>query len=208
MTIREEVKQNEDEEIVVEGERPFPDPFYCPLSKEVMKDPVVDPNGDSYEKSFITARDDSVTYYPNRALKSIIGHAVTRHAEEGSLRGALRRMDESVRSGWQQMLEKSVIPSAAYRPLPQSYYCSITCELIHEPVIDPEGNTFEKMAVENWIRVNGSSPLTRTSLTTEDLRPNNALHDLIDEERARSDESIHPSIRRWKEATVLAQPGE
>ena len=102
--------------------------------------------------------------------------------------------------GWKQLLEKSAFPSDPHRALPEAYYCPITCDLIHEPVIDPEGYTYEKAAAYNWIRTNRNSPLTRTKLAIKDLRANNALHDLIDEEKGRSEGSIHPSIRRWKES--------
>jgi hypothetical protein len=55
----------------------FPDAFYCPLTENIMVDPVVDTNGESFDRSAVTAKDkrDKVTgiiYYPNRALKTII----------------------------------------------------------------------------------------------------------------------------------------
>jgi hypothetical protein len=96
-------------------------------------------------------------------------------------------------------VEASAIPSAEYRPLPDSFYCPITFNLIQKPAIDPEGNTYERAAIEQWIRVNNNSPITRTAISVDQLYDNNAIADLMDEEKERSDESIHPSIRRWKE---------
>jgi hypothetical protein len=203
MTIKTEEKE---EEIVVvttpNNERKFPDVFYDPLTNEIMKDPVVDSDGDSHERSVITAQDDTATYYPNRALKAIMEREIERSQEEGSIRGSLRRWDESIRSKWGRLVERSALPIGVYRPLPEAFYCPITCELITTPVIDPDGNTYEKAAIINWIGANGKSPITRNDLSADQLYDNNALDALIDEEKERTDESIHPSIRRWK-ATAL-----
>jgi hypothetical protein len=69
----------------------FPDAFYCPLTEKIMVDPVVDTNGESFERSAVTARDkrDKVTgiiYYPNRALKTIIERELQRDENKGSLK--------------------------------------------------------------------------------------------------------------------------
>jgi hypothetical protein len=176
----------------------FPDAFYCPLTKKIMVDPVVDTSGESFERSAVEARDKreevtaGVTYYHNRALKTVIERELQRHEEKGSLRGRVRALDESLRSGFGRLVGKSVLP------LPDSFYCPITLELIRKPVIDPDGRTFEHDAICNWIRANGTSPVTRNALAVNQLRINEALYDLMEDEKERRDESIHPSIRRWK----------
>jgi hypothetical protein len=93
------------------------------------------------------------------------------------------------------------------RPLPDSFYCSITLELIRRPVIDPDGRTFERDAICNWIRVNGKSPVTRNALAVSQLRSNEALRDLIEDEKERTDESMHPDIRRWKMEDQTVETG-
>lgn len=45
--------------------------------------------------------------------------------------------------------------------------------------MDRDGNTYEKAAIEEWIRCNGTNPKTRAPMTLEDLTPNRALVDLI-----------------------------
>jgi hypothetical protein len=213
MTIKVEEKDEEVEVPVADGNSgdEFPDAFYCPLTKKIMVDPVVDTNGESFERSAVMARDKrekvtSVTYYPNRALKAIIERELERHEEKGSLRGRVRALEESLRSGFDTIVEKSVLPGE-YRPLPDSLYCPITLDLIRKPVIDPDGKTFERDAISNWIRANGTSPVTRNVLAVDQLRSNEALHDLIEEEKERTDESIHPSIRRWKLEDVTVGTG-
>lgn len=203
MTIKDE--ETPEEEVVVEpedSERLYPEQFYCPLTKQVLEDPVVDADGDSFERSAVLERDatdDASSYYPNRALKIIIAKEKQRTDEEGSMRGMLRKTQESMRAGFQQIVEKSAIPSRDYRPLPDAYYCSITLDLMFRPAIDPDGNSYERQAILGWIRANGTSPLTRKALSADQLRDNNALADLIDAEVNKTEGSIHPSIRRWKD---------
>jgi len=170
------------------GGKNFPDPFYCPITKKVMDDPVVLSDGVSYEKSAVTSREENM--YPNRALKAVIDDAVA--ASGTSVRAAVVRIQHSMRKVYNEVLEKK------YRPLSDVYYGPITFSLIHEPVIDPEGHTFEKVAIVTWIRENGSSPLTRTELSIGDLFPNHAITELLNIEKNRDESSIHPSIRKFK----------
>jgi len=200
MTIPVEIEEQKEEEIVVdssENERGFPDQFYDPTTGAVMTDPVVNPAGDSFDRSSIT--DNSVTYYPNRALKSIIQQEV--ELSSSSLIGSVRRFDNALRKGWGRLLEKSAF-GTEYRPLPDSFYCPITCDLITDPVISKDGNSYEREAIENWIQVNGTSPVTRNPMTVSELRENNALYELIQKEKGRSLATVHPSIRRWRESGV------
>jgi hypothetical protein len=218
MTIKTEEEEEEKEEEVkvaaaaANSKTEFSNAFYCPLTKKIMVDPVVDISGESFERSAVTARDQVanvtgvVTYYPNRALQAIIERELERHAEKGSMRGRVLALEESLRSGFGRLVEKSVLPGD-YRPLPDSFYCPITLELMRKPVIDPDGKTFERDAISNWIRVNGTSPVTRKVLAVHQLRSNEALHDLIDEEKERTDASIHPSIRRWKMEDPTVETG-
>ena len=176
----------------------FPLPFYCPITKKVMVEPVVLPDGISYERSALSnEQQEHLKFYPNRALEAVIKEGL--ELSGTSLRAGMKRMHKSMRDTFDQVLEKSAIPSPEFRPLPDAYYGPITFSLMHDPVLDPEGNTYERAAIENWIRANGSSPLTRTTLTVEELYPNRAIQDLLDLETQRNEGSIHPSIRRFKQ---------
>lgn len=74
----------------------------------------------------------------------------------------------------------------------ETFFCPITHELMADPVIDPDGNSYERRAIEGWLQQNGTSPITRSALSASDLRPNRALKVAIDEYR-RSIESQHQS---------------
>ena len=67
------------------------------------------------------------------------------------------------------------------KTVPITYLCSITHEIMKEPVMDPEGNTYERSAIEEWLRREQKSPITRSPLQISELRPNRALRDLIEE---------------------------
>jgi hypothetical protein len=66
--------------------------------------------------------------------------------------------------------------------------CAITQEHIRDAVIDPEGNTYEKSAILEWLSQHNVSPITRSELFASDLVPNRALMEIIEKggERASS----------------------
>ncbi|KAL7526248.1 hypothetical protein ACHAXR_001398 [Thalassiosira sp. AJA248-18] len=44
-----------------------------------------------------------------------------------------------------------------------------------DPVRDSEGNTYEREAIERWLRVQSSSPITNGYLSLDMLRPDREL---------------------------------
>jgi hypothetical protein len=61
-----------------------------------------------------------------------------------------------------------------------SFQCPITKEIMINPYIDKEGNSFEYSAILEWLKYNQKSPITRNSLNLSDLTPNRALKDIIE----------------------------
>jgi hypothetical protein len=53
--------------------------------------------------------------------------------------------------------------------------CPITQEVMREPVIDREGNTYEKSAILEWLKSTNTSPITRNVISALELVPNRAL---------------------------------
>jgi len=53
--------------------------------------------------------------------------------------------------------------------------CPITQEVMKEPVIDREGNTYEKSAILEWLKSTNTSPITRNIISAFELVPNRAL---------------------------------
>ena len=187
--------------------RDFPSAFYCPITGKIMANPVVlKSDGHSYERQAILNRVDppsSDDLYPNRALLSIIEE---RLAERRSL---LKRVQVSMRSTMSLLTETATnsvsssrrqsLATMLPRPLPEAYYCPITFGILHDPVITPDGITYERAAIVNWIRVKGTSPTTREAASVDSLVANHAIGELLEAEKSKSDDSIHPSIRKWKQ---------
>ena len=206
-------------------QRPFPPPFYCPITKEILLDPVVAPDGLSYERDIFleptpptissssssssssasaSASDATSQHssssrtigltedqlYPNRALQAIMADTLELTAD--TWEAGIRRLQRSVSAGIQQLLDHSLGPSTTgssssikdedenVPPLHDAYYCPITFDLMHAPMIDPEGNTYERAAIVSWIRANGTSPLSRAPLAVVDLYPNHAIRQLLE----------------------------
>ena len=179
---------------------PYPKTYYCPLSGSLLEDPVVSSDGISYNRTALEERgDDMSKVYENRSLKAIIDEAV-----EYQKSSTLKRLGLNVRQLSQQLL----VTPYSNRPLPEGFYCPITLSLIHFPVIDPEGYSYEKLAIENWIRCNGASPVTRRTMTMEELYPNKTLAALMVEEKGKSEDIMHPLFKQWKEEPLPTIPAD
>ena len=69
------------------------------------------------------------------------------------------------------------MPGATDTDIPE---CPITKQAMTDPVMDPDGNSYEKSAIMAWLTQHGTSPITRKPLTAAQLVPNRALRDLIE----------------------------
>lgn len=66
-------------------------------------------------------------------------------------------------------------------PPPLEFICPITQDIMKDPVIDNEGVSYERSAIEEWLnRGNSTSPATNRPLRKEDLRANLALRSQIE----------------------------
>ena len=63
--------------------------------------------------------------------------------------------------------------------IPQSFRCPLTFEVMTDPVLDSEGNTFERKALLKWLQKSSQSPVSRQNLNENVLVPNIALRDMI-----------------------------
>lgn len=60
-----------------------------------------------------------------------------------------------------------------------NFICSITHEIMTDPVITSDGHTYERSAIEKWLNYNIHSPMTREIITKDSIVPNIALRDII-----------------------------
>jgi len=85
-------------------------------------------------------------------------------------------------------------------------YCPITMEVMVEPVIDNQGVSYEKKAIEAWLLNNDTSPVTRQPLKLSDLKPNHALRDIIEEWRKSNQPGSQASIQSSQPISTAASP--
>lgn len=73
-----------------------------------------------------------------------------------------------------------IIPVVEIPDAPEPYTCPITFVEMKDPYITPRGHSYEKEALEKWIKEKGNSPQTRDPLTLKDIRPNRNLREAIE----------------------------
>ena len=71
----------------------------------------------------------------------------------------------------------------------ETFICPITGDIMKDPVIGSDGHTYERLAIEQWLRQEGTSPITRQTMNLTDLTTNIALRDTIE-----SIMRLHPEI--------------
>ncbi len=59
--------------------------------------------------------------------------------------------------------------------------CPITCERMCDPVVAADGYSYERSAIEAWLRVNATSPITRAPMASCALIPNRTLQTAIEQ---------------------------
>jgi U-box domain len=168
-----------------------------PLTNTRMVDPVVNPAGDSYERSSLLLTDERIEFYPNRALQAILKHQddyETQQATESANNSAVA----TCCCWWYHDVHTKGTQ------LPEAFYCPITCDIMVDPWIGPDGCTYEYDGIRAWLEqchTEPCSPVTRQPLCLGQFRPNNALYDLIQWETQLPLLQRHDSMQKWMNST-------
>ena len=72
------------------------------------------------------------------------------------------------------------------------FNCPITCDLMMDPVVCADGTSYERTAIEQWLSVHNTSPLTGAVLPHKNLVPNLSLRALVEDYRHRTSGTIAP----------------
>jgi len=100
-----------------------------------------------------------------------------------------------------------------------AHQCCITYQTMTDPVVDADGHTYEREAIVQWLRVHHTSPMTRRSMTIDELRPNRAVLDAISElredstvEETKKQDLVEASVNlktdsNWSQLTVNVPDG-
>ena len=63
---------------------------------------------------------------------------------------------------------------------PEAFMCPISLEVMEDPYIDMDGNSYEKKAIIAWLNLKHISPITRRQMALNDIVPNRSLKVLIE----------------------------
>ena len=76
--------------------------------------------------------------------------------------------------------KKAILDKKALLPkIPNQYLCPITKDIMQDPVVTSDGNTYEREYIESWLLFHDKSPMTNETLPHKNLTPNIALKTLI-----------------------------
>ena len=64
--------------------------------------------------------------------------------------------------------------------IPQEFLCPINLTIMKDPVIMPDGQTYERTAIEKALKISPLSPITKKPLDMKDAMPNHALKSMIE----------------------------
>ena len=65
------------------------------------------------------------------------------------------------------------------RDLPPELECSIMTELMVDPVVAADGQTYERHAIEAWFAKHNTSPVTGAELANKELYPSQTVRSLV-----------------------------
>jgi hypothetical protein len=64
---------------------------------------------------------------------------------------------------------------------PPSFYCPISQQCMHDPVVLSDGHSYERRHIQRWLENHNTSPVSGLQLQQKDFFPNHALRNAIDE---------------------------
>ncbi len=65
--------------------------------------------------------------------------------------------------------------------IPEAFICPITQDIMNDPVFASDGHTYERTAIELWLKNNNTSPMTGLQLSNKQLTPSHTLKSMIRE---------------------------
>jgi hypothetical protein len=92
----------------------------------------------------------------------------------------------------------------------ESCKCPITQEIFKDPVIGEDGHTYERKTITDWLRKNGTSPITRQPMDINTLRTNHVVKQMIEElrttsqsQQAQSQFQLDVDIRKTRQKPIF-----
>mmetsp|Transcript_131627 Transcript_131627/g.281451 ORF Transcript_131627/g.281451 Transcript_131627/m.281451 type:complete len:850 (+) Transcript_131627:75-2624(+) len=101
----------------------------------------------------------------------------------------------------------SEVSTESERPHPPSFYCPISRQCMHDPVVLTDGHTYERRHIEQWLTHKDTSPVSGAQLVQKAVFPNHALRNAIEEYFEQVLLTHRQSIRQ-KTAGLFRQQGK
>ncbi|GIQ81749.1 hypothetical protein KIPB_002759 [Kipferlia bialata] len=76
-------------------------------------------------------------------------------------------------------------------PIPEKYLCPITLEAMRDPVVTPDGHSYERSAISEWLNTHPATPL-RTPCQKGMLCPNLQLRQEIQDWHSTHNTPLEP----------------
>ena len=64
--------------------------------------------------------------------------------------------------------------------IPKEFICPINLTIMKDPVIMPDGQTYERKAIKKSLEISPLSPIAKKPMSMKDATPNYALKSMID----------------------------
>ena len=99
------------------------------------------------------------------------------------LNGQQKQSEETIKvlnKKVEKLDNKVSIMEKGFKDLKESLKCPITDEIMKEPVITPSGNSYEKKALQDWIKIKQTDPKSVQPLTENQVYPNLFLGNIIE----------------------------
>jgi serine/threonine-protein kinase CTR1 len=80
-----------------------------------------------------------------------------------------------------EIFEQYIEANVETDPIPDALLCPIGYTCMVDPVVCADGHSYDRAAIEEWLRTHNTSPLTNQPLPNKHLISNHALRKMIDE---------------------------
>jgi len=83
-------------------------------------------------------------------------------------------------SAWQPTTGATLSSPSSLHGVPSEYICPLSHDIMVDPVMTTNGQTYERAFIQEWLRLHDTDPLTNEVIMMSVLTPNWALKSLID----------------------------
>lgn len=154
-----------------------PSEFMCPLSHNLMCDPLMSRYGDHFERSAIMEWfQKGNNYCPVTGNPLRPSMLVSDQTLQWKIKYWAKKNGHEL-SGEEKTGEDAAVACISFVAVPhRRFICPLTNDIMEDPVTSKQGINFERKAILRWLDEQGDvCPVTKTPLTMAGLIPNNKL---------------------------------